>query len=60
VQGDPKPYDIFDIPIEANINRLKAKIQQWVKTLHDVDPDRLELRKVISLIPGTCTFSLSL
>jgi Crinkler effector protein N-terminal domain len=56
VEGDTKPYDIFDIPIEANVNRLKAAIQQRVRLLREIDPDRLQLYKVVSLIPGACTF----
>ena len=56
VEGDPKPYDIFDVPIEANVNRLKAAIRQRVKILHDIDPDRLQLYKVVCLIPRACAF----
>jgi hypothetical protein len=56
VKGDPKPYDIFDIPIEANVNRLKVKITQTVDGLRGTNPYNLTLLKVISLIPGACTF----
>ena len=55
MESDPKPYDVF-VPIDAYVNQLKAAIQQRIKTLHGVDPDRLELRKVVSLIPGACAF----
>jgi hypothetical protein len=56
VEGDPKPYDIIDIPIGAHVNRLKAAIQQRVKILHGVDADSLKLWKVVSLIPRACAF----
>ena len=58
MEGDPNPYDIFDIPIEANINRLKLKITQTVDSLRNTNPYNLKLLKVsISLIPGACSFS---
>jgi hypothetical protein len=44
-----KAIRIDDIPISANVNRLKAAIQQRVKILHDIDPDDLKLWKVVSL-----------
>jgi len=56
LEGNPKPYDIFDIPIGANVNRLKAAIKQRVRVLHDIDADNMKLWKVVSLIPGACAF----
>jgi Crinkler effector protein N-terminal domain len=56
VEGDSNPYDIFDIPIEANVNRLKAAIKERIERLHNINPDGLKLRKVVSLIPGACAF----
>ena len=56
VEGDPKPYDVFDIPIGDNVNQLKEAIKQRIKGLRDIDADRLELWKVVSLIPGACAF----
>jgi hypothetical protein len=51
LEGDPlaKPYDLFDVPIGANVFRLKAAIKERVKIHHDVDADRMKLRKVVSL-----------
>jgi hypothetical protein len=49
LEGDTKPYDIFDIPIVANVSRLKEAIQQRVKALRGVDADSLKLWKVVSL-----------
>jgi hypothetical protein len=56
LEGDPMPYDIFDIPIGANVNRLKAAITLRIDYLHDINPDRLKLRKVVSSIPGAWAF----
>jgi hypothetical protein len=56
VEGCPKPYDIFDIPIDAHVNRLKEMIKQRVKALRDIDAENLELRKVVSLTLGVYTF----
>jgi hypothetical protein len=58
LKGNPlaKPYDIFDIPICANVFRSRAAIQDRIKRLHDIDADSLQLRKVVSLIPGACAF----
>jgi len=52
VEGDPMPYYVFDIPIGANVDRLKALIhERAIKLLHDTDARHLRLLKVISLIP---------
>jgi hypothetical protein len=57
MEGDPIPYDVFDIPIGANIARLKAMIKQKIECLHDTNPYHLKLLKVISLIPRVqCAF----
>jgi hypothetical protein len=56
LKGGPKPYSIDNISISDNVDLLKARIQQRVKLLHDIDPDDLKLWKVVSLIPGACTF----
>lgn len=61
VKGYPQPYDVFDIPIEANIARLKEKIKQRIKRLRDRDSDAddLKLFKVIFSINNTkseCVF----
>jgi hypothetical protein len=56
LEDDPKPYDIIDIPIVANVNGLRVAIQQRVKLLHAVDPDGLKLWKVVSFIPRACAF----
>jgi len=54
LEGDPRPFDVFDVLIDANVARLKAKIIERIKCLHDTDPDCLKLWKVISLIPRVC------
>ena len=56
LEGGPKPYSIDNISINTNVELLKAVIQQRVKILRDIDPDDLELRKVVSLIPRACAF----
>ena len=56
LEGNRKPYNVFDIPIDANIFQLKALIQQTIKRVHNMDTYGLELLKVISLIPWVCTF----
>jgi Crinkler effector protein N-terminal domain len=49
LEGGQKPYSIDNISISANVDQLKARIQQRVKILHDIDPDDLRLWKVVSL-----------
>ena len=56
LEGNPKPYNVFDIPIGTNVFQLKALIQQTIKLLHNTDAYDLELLKVISLIPRACAF----
>ena len=56
VEGNPYPYDVFDIPIVANVSRLKAKIKESIECLHDTCAARLKLFKVISLIPRAFAF----
>ena len=56
LEGNPKPYYVFDIPIDANVFQLKALVQQTIKRLHNTDAYDLELLKVISLIPRACAF----
>ena len=56
IEGRPTPYSIRDISISDNVDLLKAKIQQRVQILDGIDPDDLELWKVISLIPKACAF----
>jgi Crinkler effector protein N-terminal domain len=56
LEGDPIVYDVFDLPIRANVSRLKAAIQDRIKRLHVTNADHLQLWKVVSLIPGVCPF----
>jgi hypothetical protein len=49
LEGGPKPYSINNISISDNVDLLKARIQQRIKLLHDIDPDDLKLWKVVSL-----------
>ena len=56
LEGDPKPYDVFDIPIGANVNKLKAAIKQKIEYLHDTNVYHLKLWKVVSLIPRAYAF----
>ena len=56
LEGGRKPYSIDNISISTNVELLKAAIQQRVKILHDIDPDGLKLRKVVSSIPRVCAF----
>ncbi|KIL65206.1 hypothetical protein M378DRAFT_162472 [Amanita muscaria Koide BX008] len=54
LEGDSKlkPYYIFDIPINANVDLLRVAIKKRIGCLRDIDADCLQLRKVVSLIPG--------
>ena len=56
LEGDPTPYDIFDIPLNANVNRLKAAIKDKIESLYEINPYCLRLWKVVTLIPESCTF----
>ena len=56
LESNSKTYNVFDIPIGANVFQLKALIQQTIKCVHNIDAYDLELLKVISLIPRACTF----
>ncbi|KAF8343536.1 hypothetical protein F5887DRAFT_918364 [Amanita rubescens] len=51
VEGDPQPYDVFDIPIGANVARLKAMIKKRIECLHDTCADRLKLLKLNMMVP---------
>ncbi|KAF8325141.1 hypothetical protein F5887DRAFT_1085699 [Amanita rubescens] len=51
VEGNPNPYDVFDIPIGANVTRLKAMIKERIKRLYDTDPDDLKLLKLNMMVP---------
>jgi len=50
-EGDPTPYDIFDIPLSANVNRLKATIKDKIECLHEINAYRLRLWKPNELLP---------
>ena len=50
LEGDPKPYDIFDIPLNANVNHLKTMIKEKIESLHEINAYCLRLMKV-TLIP---------
>jgi hypothetical protein len=56
LEDNPLPFDLIDIPIGTNVFRLKAAIKQRVKNSCDVDADKLELWKVVSLVLGVCAF----
>ncbi|KAF8333265.1 hypothetical protein F5887DRAFT_994782 [Amanita rubescens] len=51
VEGDPRPYDVFDIPIDASVARLKAKIKERIECLRDTDADSLKLLKLNVMVP---------
>ncbi|KAF8234009.1 hypothetical protein L208DRAFT_1394861 [Tricholoma matsutake] len=51
LEGGPKPYSIDNISISDNVDLLKARIQQRVKLLHDIDPDDLKLWKLNETVP---------
>jgi hypothetical protein len=56
LEGDGRPHYLTDIPIDATVSQLKAEIKGKIKNLDDTDVDDLNLWKVISLLPGACTF----
>jgi len=56
LEGDPTAYDVFDIPLTANVNKLKAMIKEKIESLHETNAYSLRLWKVVTLIPGTCVF----
>jgi hypothetical protein len=48
LEGDPKPYDVFDIPLSANVNQLKVMIKEKIESLHEINAYCLKLWKVIT------------
>ncbi|KIM48927.1 hypothetical protein M413DRAFT_15175 [Hebeloma cylindrosporum] len=48
LEGDSKPYDIFDIPLRTNIDQLKCLIKQKIEFLHGINPHCLRLLQVLN------------
>ncbi|KAF8344494.1 hypothetical protein F5887DRAFT_262597 [Amanita rubescens] len=52
LEGDRIPYEIYDIPIVENVDRLKALIhERAIKILYDTDARHLRLLKINEMVP---------
>jgi hypothetical protein len=56
VEGDPIPYYVRDIPIDANVTQLQELITQSIELLNNIKSHHLKLWKVVSSILGACAF----